>query len=154
MPISRENEFVRFQYDHDKRLLLTTIKPTVPTDEEWQFAKTAVNGFYSSAIATETKFAIILDFRQLQLLPISRYTDWATFFNELKPQTAVCVLRTAIVTDSAFVRTALNAFFSLYTTVRPTSFVSTLAEAFSFVKDTTELTDTLNVARNQAVDCQ
>jgi hypothetical protein len=138
MPISRENDFVRFVYDHEQRLLLATVKPCVPTEDQWQFAKTAVNGFYTSALATETKFAIVLDFRQLQLLPISRYADWANFFNELKPKTAVCVHKTAIVTDSVFVRTALNAFFSLYTTVRPTSFVSTHAEALSFVHDQTE----------------
>ena len=132
--IVRENPFVRFEYDHDQRLLVGTVKPIVPTDPEWDFAKTTIRSFYSSALETNTVFGLVLDFRELQLLPWARYDDWADFFNQAKPDTARCVYKTALVSDSMFIRTALNAFFSIYTAVRPMSFVSTPEEAFAFVQ--------------------
>lgn len=132
--IVRENSFVRFEYDHDQRLLTGTVKPIVPTDDEWAFAKSTIREFYKSALETRTVFGMVLDFRELQLLPYTRYDDWATFFNEAKPDTARCVHKTALVSDSLFIRTALNAFFTIYTAVRPTTFVSTLEEAVAFAR--------------------
>lgn len=132
--IVRENPFVHFEYDHERRLLIGTVKPILPTDEEWIFAKTTIRSFYDSALKTNTVFGMVLDFRELQMLPLSRYDDWATFFNNMKPDTAKCVHKTAIVSDSMFIRTALNAFFTLYTAVRPTTFVSTPEEAATFAR--------------------
>lgn len=132
--IVRENPFVRFEYDHERRLLIGTVKPILPTDDEWIFAKTTIRSFYDSALKTNTVFGMVLDFRELQMLPLSRYDDWATFFNNMKPDTAKCVHKTAIVSDSMFIRTALNAFFTLYTAVRPTTFVSTPEEAATFAR--------------------
>ena len=132
--IVRENPFVHFEYDHQRRLLIGTVKPILPTDDEWTFAKTTIRSFYESALQTNTVFGMVLDFRELHMLPFSLYDDWATFFNEAKPDTARCVHKTAIVSDSVFIRTALNAFFTLYTAVRPTAFVSTVEEAVTFAQ--------------------
>ena len=136
MPIVvRENAFVRFEYDHERRLLTGTVKPIVPSDEEWEFAKTSIRSFYESALQTKTVFGMVLDFRELHMLPMHRYDDWATFFNEERENTARCVHQTALISDSMFIRTALNLFFTLYTAVRPTSFVSTLEDAQLFALD-------------------
>ena len=133
MPIVvRENAFVRFEYDPERRLLTGTVKPIVPTDEEWGFAKTSIRSFYDSALQTKTVFGMVLDFRELQMLPMHRYDDWATFFNEVRGDTAKCVHKTALISDSMFIRTALNLFFKIYTAVRPTTFVSTVEEAQVF----------------------
>ena len=109
-----------------------TVKPIVPSDDEWDFAKTTIREFYNSALEMNT----VLDgpdFRELKLLPWARYDDWANFFNEAKPDTAN-VHKTALISDSVFIRTALNAFFALYTAVRPTTFVSTPEEAVVFAQ--------------------
>jgi hypothetical protein len=132
--IVRENPFIRFEYDHARRLLVGTVKPIVPSDDEWAFAKTTIREFYNSALETNTVFGMVLDFRELKLLPWARYDDWADFFNEAKPDTAKCVHKTALISDSVFIRTALNAFFTLYTAVRPTTFVSTPEEAVAFAR--------------------
>jgi hypothetical protein len=133
MPIVvRENAFVKFEYDHERRLLTGTVKPIIPSDEEWDFAKTSIRSFYDSALKTNTVFGMVLDFRELNMLPMHRYDDWAKFFNEAREDTARCVHQTALISDSMFIRTALNLFFTIYTAVRPTTFVSTPTEAQRF----------------------
>lgn len=139
--IVKENTFVRFEYDHGRRRLLGTAKPIVPSDAEWQFAKDTIRGFYASAIQTQTVFGMVLDFRELALLPYARYDDWAAFFNEMRPDTVKCVHQTAIVSDSMFIRTALNTFFTLYTAARPTAFVATVEEGEAYARNGLAATD-------------
>lgn len=131
--ITRENNFVHFKYEHTTRSLIITVKPIIPSDEEWSFAKITIQEFYDSALETNTVFGMVLDFRQLEMLPYTRYQDWADFFNQVKSDTAKCIYKTALISDSVFIRTALNAFFAIYTAVRPTTFVSSLEEALEFI---------------------
>ena len=59
--IVRENTFVQFKYDHERRILMGTVKPILPTDDEWTFAKTTIRDFYDSALKTNTVFGMVLE---------------------------------------------------------------------------------------------
>ena len=127
-----ENNFVHFKYDHIQKILFVTVKPNMPTDEEWKFVKDTIKDYYDVAIKTDQKFSMMMDIRNLPNLHWEKYEDYRTFFNDLRSKTAICIHGTAIITKMLFVRAALNAFFAIYTAERPVSFVDTIEGGKSF----------------------
>ena len=68
-----------------------------------------------------------MDIRQLTTLHWSKYEDYRSFFNDLRSKTSICIHGTAIITETLFIRAALNAFFAIYTAERPVSFIDSIA---------------------------
>lgn len=122
-----ENNFIHFKYDHIKKILFVTAKPNEPTDEEWEFVKDTIREYYDVAIKTNQKFSMLMDIRQLTSLHWEKYEDYRSFFNDLRSKTAICIHGTAILNNMLFIRSALNAFFAIYTPERPVSFVDSIA---------------------------
>ena len=129
-----ENNFIHFKYDHMQKILFVTAKPNEPTDEEWEFVKDTIREYYDVAIKTNQKFSMLMDIRKLPNLHWSKYEDYRSFFNDLRSKTAICIHGTAIITETLFIRAALNAFFVIYTPERPMSFVESLEGAKKFFK--------------------
>ena len=127
-----ENNFVHFKYDHIQKILFVTVKPTIPTDKEWAFVKNTIKDYYEVAIKTKQKFSMMMDIRKLTNLHWEKYEDYRTFFNNLRSKTAICINGTAIITESLFIRAALNAFFAIYTAERPVSFVESIEAGKTF----------------------
>lgn len=127
-----ENNFIHFKYDHIQKILFVTAKPNTPTDEEWEFVKNTIREYYDVAIKTNQKFSMLMDIRKLPNLHWSKYEDYRSFFNDLRSKTAICIHGTAIITETLFIRAALNVFFSIYTAERPVSFVDTPAGGIQF----------------------
>lgn len=123
----RENRFIRFTF-YSPHLRVTVLHRNPPTDEEWSFTTSTIQHFYDAAEQGHTRLAICFDLRQMGVLPIRRYMDWARLFLDNKDRTATCVLATCIVTGSALVRGAVNGFFTMYTPVRPFRMVDTMEE--------------------------
>ena len=132
-----ENDFVRFAFAPP--LLHVTVRTNrAPTDDEWDFTKRTMVSFYTSAIQSGTRFAILFDLCQMGMLPLSRFIDWSQLFLAHRASTEKCVICTALVTDSDVLRVAVNGFFTLYNPVRPLQFVKSVAEGEAWIGGVSE----------------
>lgn len=131
MVLINENNFAKFKFD--KPNLIISVKKDGPTDEEWNWTKETMISYYKSLKISNTKISIIFDLTNLGLLNLNIYQDWANLFLEYKSYTEKYIHRTSIISDSLVIRTSLNLFFQIYTTVRPMKFVNNFKEAETFV---------------------
>lgn len=129
-----ENDFAHFKYDHLQKILFITIKAAIPSDKEWSEFKEILRNYYEVAIKSNQKFSMMIDLRNLTILPWDKYTDYTNFFNELRDKTKICIHATAIIVELAFVRATLNAFFLIYNAERPVSFVDSIDNGIEFFK--------------------
>ena len=134
MVLSRGNDFALFSFS--KPLLTITVKKATPTAEEWEWTKQTMITFYQTIDSQGFRMSIIFDLRCLGIMELGIFKDWAELFQEYREYTKRCVYRTSIITDNLTIKIGLNLFFSLYTTVRPMKFASTLEEATQFVSET------------------
>ena len=130
-----ENDFAHFKYERLQKILFITIKAAIPSDKEWTVFKDILRNYYDVAIKTDQKFSMMIDLRNLTLLPWDKYNDYKNFFNELREKTKICIHGTALIVELTFVRAALNAFFLIYNAERPVSFVDTIDNGIDFLKD-------------------
>ena len=131
MVLLHKNNFSQFKFE--KYILVITILKSTPTETEWINTKKIIISYYDSAVIGNFKFSIIFDLRQLGILPIIYYQEWANLFIEKKELTKKHINRTCIITDNNWIKTSLNLFFKIYTTIRPFQFVSDLDKAFEFI---------------------
>lgn len=132
MVFKKENNFVIFEFRQP--LLTITVKEGLPTPEEWEETKTIIKSFYESAEIGNFRFSMVFDLRKLGMLPLSYFREWADLFLDYKEKTAKYIHRTSIIIDNMVLRTSINLFFKIYTTVRPMLFAETLQEANRFVE--------------------
>lgn len=132
-PLVLENDFASFELRN--RVLTMTIKPVnrPPTDDEWTATKEYVRCFYRAALGTSQRISMIFDIRHLGNVAWSYYLEWAQLFNGLREETIQCVHRSAVITDSVVLRTAVNTFFMIYQTARPTQFATSYEDAYAYV---------------------
>ena len=133
MVLSQENDFAIFSFT--KPILLITVKKATPTATEWKWTKDTMVCYYKSFEITNAKISIIFDLNNLGLLDISIFRDWANLFIEYKSYTEKYIHRTSIITNNIIIKTSLNLFFKIYTTVRPMKFVDSMEDAEEFVKE-------------------
>lgn len=132
-PLVLENDFASFELQD--RVLTMTIKPVnrPPTDDEWKATKEYVRCFYRAALGASQRISMIFDIRHLGNVAWSYYLEWAQLFNGLREETIQCVHRSAVITDSIVLRTAVNTFFMIYQTARPTQFATSYEDAYAYV---------------------
>ena len=131
MVLNQENDFVIFNFV--KPILLINIKKEAPTPAEWEWTKNTMICYYNSLEMTKSKISIIFDLNKLGLLDISIFREWSNLFIEYKSHTEKYIHRTSLITNSIIIKTSLNLFFKIYTTVRPMKFVDNFIEAREFV---------------------
>ncbi len=131
MVFTTENDFASFTFSSP--ILIITVKKNSPTPEEWTWTKETMITYYQSLEISKTRISLIFDLKHLGLLDLGIYRDWANLFIEYKPYTKKYIYRTSLITDSAIIKTSLNLFFSIYTTVRPMKFLDSVEEAKQFV---------------------
>ena len=131
MVLVHENKFVNYTFK--KPILYVTIKKLYPEEDEWNEAVKLMKSYYDSACIGDFRFSIIFDLRKIGLLEHKYYQEWANLFIEKKEMTEKYIIKTCIITSSTILRTSLNAFFTIYKTVRPFCFVGTLDEAETFI---------------------
>jgi hypothetical protein len=131
MVFKKENNFVIFEFN--KPLLTITVKEGNPTSEEWEETKTIIKSFYESAKIGNFRFSMIFDLRKLSMLPLSYFQEWADLFLDYKEKTGKYIHRTSIIINNMVIRTSINLFFKIYTTVRPMLFAETIEKANEFV---------------------
>jgi hypothetical protein len=127
------NAFATFYLDFKKSILLITIKKSQPTEDEWDMTKTTMKKYYKLFEQLGTKFSMIFNLLEMGLLSLKYYNDWADLFIEYKSKTEQYILATSIVVQSTVVRYAINAFFAIYTTVRPMKITYDEKESLNFI---------------------
>jgi hypothetical protein len=130
-----QNNFARFSFDGTVLTVLFNDIGRDANDDEWECSKRYMRCFYDAALQSHKRFSMIFDMRNLSTLPWNRCLDWANMFQKMRDDSEKCIHRSAVISDSVFLRTTINAFFLMYTTVRPTSFVATMDEAVLFVSE-------------------
>lgn len=133
MVLNYENDFAQFRFSQP--LLTVTVKKGSPTEEEWEWTKDTMVTFYKTIDSQKSRISIIFDLRNLGILEMGIFKDWADLFQEYKDYTKRCIHRTSILTDNVTIKIGLNVFFSIYTTVRPFKMSTTLEEAEIFVME-------------------
>ena len=131
MTFKKSNSFVSF--DFEKFVLLVTVTDKIPSEEEWKETKTIMKSFYESAEIGNFRFSIIFDLKQLGSLPYKYFEEWSSLFIDYKEKTEKYIHRTSIIVDSLLIRTAINLFFKIYTTVRPMKFLDSIDEGRTFI---------------------
>ena len=131
MVLIKENEFCRFHFEGS--IVLVTIIKSVPSEEEWEWTKMIMLSFYESAEISNKKISIIFDLRLIGILPMKYYKEWSDLFISLKEKTQKYIHKTSILVDNVLIKTSLNCFFSIYTTVRPMKFVDSIDDGKKFV---------------------
>ena len=124
--IEQEDAFVHCKYN--EQVLHITMKDKLPTDDEWQRAKTIILSYFEANLKQNTRFAIICDMRNV---PSS---DLITFLNSNKQNTQDCVLCTCIIINSVVIQTSMKMFFTMYKSARPIYFVKDAEQAQSHIK--------------------
>ena len=131
MVLIHENDFVIFNLT--KPILLIRVKKETPSTAEWQWTKETMVSYYKSLEIAKSKISIIFDLKRLGLMDVSIFKEWADLFIEYKSYTEKYIHRTSIITESTIIKTSLNFFFMIYTTVRPMKMVDNEKEANEFV---------------------
>ena len=131
--LEHDNNFVHCTYEN--QVLYITFKNTLPTDEDWKWAKTTVLSYYTANTQQKTRFSIVCDMLHMPTLPLHRTKDWIAFFNDNKVHTKNTLLCLAYITSNPFVQASMNMFFRMYKAERPVLFAKTLADAKQFIID-------------------
>ena len=131
--LEQEDAFVHCRYEN--QILHITMKNKLPTDDEWQRAKTIILSYFEANLKENQRFAIICDMRNVPLLPIHRTQDWITFLNTNKQRSKDSVLCTCIVIDNIVIQTSMKLFFTLYKSVRPVHFIRDVKYAQQHIND-------------------
>lgn len=127
-----ENDFAHCKYE--QQVLFITMKNKLPTDDEWEIAKTLIQKYYTENIEQNTLFSIICNLDNVPLLPLHRTRDLSQFLNNKRSQTQKCVLCTCIITNSIITQSTMKMFFALYKPPRPIHFVNSVDGAHKCIK--------------------
>ena len=130
--ITKENNFVLFEFNNP--VLYIKIKPNInPIDEDWDFCKKIMKSFFESAVIANYKLSIIFDLSNLDKLPSDKYKEWSNLFTTNKELTNLVVHKTSIITKKIFIKTAINAYFKIYDSVKPYKVVNSNIDALKYV---------------------
>lgn len=132
MPYTKENNFSKFNLDN--YILTINVKKSLPNDIEWEETINTMKDFYTAAEINDYKFSIIFDLRLMGILPLKKIRQWGDLFIDYKEKTKNHINCTSVITDSYLIKSTLNIFFSIYTTVRPMRIVNNIEESYEFIK--------------------
>ncbi len=128
----------------DEVLSFTVLVERPPTSEEWQTCKDAMSVMYAEATTKGTKMALFLDLRNLGVLPLHLYDEWARFFFEKSAESAKCVLCSAVLTN-ALLQQCMTFFLEQHAPPSPVAFFSSPAAAMEFIRKHVKTQQTIHI---------
>jgi hypothetical protein len=131
MVVIKKNDFVEYKFEN-YILNIKILKPQ-PTDEEWEFTKKTIIGFYEAALQKQYRFSLIFDLNNLGILDTNKIKEWANLFIQNKENTKKVINKSTMITNNTLVRITLNLFLTMYQTSRPSKLVGTYQEALEFI---------------------
>ena len=131
MVLIKQNDFI--QYKFENKILLITILKAQPTDEEWEFTKDTIMGFYDVALLKEYTISLIFDLKELGMLDVTKIKEWAELFKTNRHKTLKVLRSSAMITDNTLFRITINMFLTMYRNSKPITIVSSYEEALEFI---------------------
>ena len=114
------------------------------TKDEFNNFIIQLENFYEACFQSNTQFYLLIDLNQVGMLPYTYIKQLSDFFINKKAYTFKLVICSSIIINNVAIRTLINGFFMIYTTIKPTKFVKTNEEAYEFYNTITP-GDTMNV---------
>lgn len=146
-----ENDFINYTF-YNSILYITIKQNKTPTEEEWNFSKKFMINFYKSVKQSKTLFSMIFDLKNLCILPLKMYQDWANIFGDNKELTEQYLNGTSIINNNSLIKNTLNIFFKIYPTVRPIKLVSSMNDAMTFINESNNNLSHTNLNRQQQIN--
>ncbi len=137
------NDFVDMDYDKDKSIFKILSKKEYCSSEEFSNFILQLENFYEACYKSKTQFYLFIDLDNIGMLPISYIKQLSDFFISKKDYTVELVICTSIILNNVTIRTLINGFFMIYTTIKPMKFVSSHKEGYEFL-DSIKPGDTMN----------
>ena len=137
--IELQNRFTHMLFDGHVLYVTFKTMQSAPTDDEWNETILHLKTFYSAALKSKKRFSMVYDLANIYPLPLARCRQWANMFDGMKDDTRACIVCTAILCQNFLFRKVINLFFSMYSAVRPLSFVASLDEAIEYVEQQLKL---------------
>ena len=131
--MSAENDFVKIELRNEV-LSFTVLVERTPTEDEWRTCKDAMAAMYVNAAMKGTKISLFLDLRNLGVLPLHLYDEWARFFFEKSEESAQCVLCSAVLTNT-LLQQGMTFFLEQHPAPSPIAFFSSTAPAMEFIRN-------------------
>ena len=131
------NNFIKFELIEKKTIILITVLKDIPTREEYNNFITQLDNLYNAYSNNNNNFSLLCDVRELGMVPLTYINELKNFFVNKKEQTEQYLNSTSIISTSMTVRTLFNGFLTIYTTIKPVKFVSSLDEALEFINSIT-----------------
>tara|TARA_B100001094_G_C17932897_1_gene671636 strand:- start:227 stop:658 length:432 start_codon:yes stop_codon:yes gene_type:complete len=128
------NDFIKFELIENNSIILITVLKDIPTREEYNNFIIQLDNLYNAYSNNNNNFSLLCDVRELGIVPLSYINEIKNFFVNKKEQTEHILNSTSIISTSMTVRSLFNGFLTIYTTIKPVKFVSTIDEALEFIK--------------------
>ena len=141
------NDFVDIDYDKDKSILKIISKKEYCSSEEFANFITQLDNFYEACYKSKTLFYLFVNLNEVGMLPLSYIKQLSDFFMSKKQYTRDLVVCTSIILNNTAIKTLINGFFMIYTTIKPMKFVNNDEEAYEFIDSIKpgDLMDTINL---------
>ena len=129
-----ENRFIKFQYDNEKSVFRVIVLEETPTREEFDQLINQFNNFFDACYKNKTYFYFYCDVSKIGYIPLSYIKEIGLFFVSKKEEIEGYLNCSGIILNSVTVRTIINGFFMIYTTIKPVKFIKSHEEAYNFFK--------------------
>ena len=127
-----ENRFIKFQYDKDKSVFRVIVLEETPTREEFDQLINQFNNFFDACYENKTYFYFLCDISKMGYIPLSYIKEIGLFFTSKRKKIEEYLNCSGIILNSVAVRTIINGFFMIYTSIKPVKFVKSHEEAHNF----------------------
>tara|TARA_B100001094_G_scaffold293595_1_gene313567 strand:- start:3982 stop:4422 length:441 start_codon:yes stop_codon:yes gene_type:complete len=138
------NDFVDIDYDKNKYILKIISKTECCSSEDFTNFIQQLDNFYEACHKSHTQFYLFIDLNKVGMLPLSYIKQLSNFFISKKDYTLELVICSSIILNNSAIRTLINGFFMIYTTIKPMKFVKTDEEAYTFL-DSIKPGDTMSI---------
>ena len=125
------NNFFNINFENDILNIKTTSEN--PSSDDINNLIIQLNNIYEAFNIKDQHFSFIIDVQNLTFVNPKYVMNIFNFFNEKKPYTVKLVKCSCFVTSNYTIKSILNGFFKLYTSVKPIKFVSNYNECYEFI---------------------
>ena len=127
-----KNRIIKFEYDKKKSVLRVIVFEEIPTREEFDQLINQFNNFFDACYENKTNFYFLCDVSKMGYIPLSYIKEIGLFFSSKRKKIEEHLNCTGIILNNVAVRTIINGFFMIYTSIKPVKFVKSEEEAYNF----------------------
>lgn len=129
--MSYSNDFINCYLKEGNFYLI--VKKAHPTDEEFKGLMEHLDLFYKACAIKKTKVGMIIDSHELGMIDYKYAHGFSNFFKTNEDMTKNCIIASSIICENSIISGLVNAFLSLYQSVRPVKITPNLSEAIEYI---------------------